>query len=89
MTNRTTCYNIHLLFVSSSCPECIPTKAYAKEHPEIQTYDISTPDGLAEASFFEIKKVPTFLVVNESDSIVDRAYGKEVLKCMKKWMKKQ
>jgi len=66
------------LFTLPSCPLCYQAKQLAKtllnKHGvSVETYDMSTPEGLADGLFYEVMSTPLFLVVedlDESDQVI-------------------
>lgn len=55
------------LFVKQDCPRC-PEAKYACEGLDVEVYDLSEVDGLAEAAFHSVLATPTVLVVDSSGS---------------------
>jgi hypothetical protein len=55
------------LFVKQDCPRC-PEAKHACEGLEVEVYDLSDVDGLAEAAFHSVLATPTVLVVDSAGS---------------------
>jgi len=55
------------LFVKDSCPRC-PEAKHACEGLDVEVYDLSEVDGLAEAAFHNVMATPTVLVVDSGGS---------------------
>ncbi|MFH2011698.1 MAG: thioredoxin family protein [Pseudomonadota bacterium] len=59
------------IFISPDCPKCTSAKKLAKDIKQqkhkVETFDISTIDGLAEASFYQIQTTP-FIVIERPDN---------------------
>ena len=53
------------LFVKQDCPRC-PEAKHACEGLEVEVYDVSDVDGLAEAAFHRVMATPTVLVVDSA-----------------------
>jgi len=51
------------LFVKQDCPRC-PEAKHACEGLDVEVYDLSDVDGLAEAAFHGVMSTPTVLVVD-------------------------
>jgi thiol-disulfide isomerase/thioredoxin len=64
------------VFTQPNCPKCPAAKALcaqiSKQQPKlkIEQYDVSTPEGLAEASFYAVLSTPSLILVDDN--------GKEV-----------
>ncbi len=68
------------LFTQPSCPRCPAAKqivAGVKGHPlaggsrvKFEEYDVTTVDGMAEASFYTVMATPTILVCDDNGKIV-------------------
>ena len=60
------------LFVKNKCPRCPQAKQVCSELQQagfiVQEYDVETPDGLAEASFYSVQATPTFIVEDEQEN---------------------
>lgn len=54
------------LFVKNRCPRCPQAKEVSSKLKEagfnVQEYDVETPEGLAEASFYSVQATPTFII---------------------------
>jgi len=66
------------LFTQPSCPKCPSAKELVKElriknkELSIEEYDVTTVDGLAEASFYTVMATPSILVFdNEGKKVGD------------------
>lgn len=57
-----------LIFTKQDCPLCPAAgnlgERLRKKGLVVQQYDIATPDGLAEASFYAIMATPTIIVID-------------------------
>lgn len=59
------------IFTQANCPKCPPAKKLGKEIEKegklkVEWFDISTVDGLAEASFYSVLSTPSLILVNEA-----------------------
>ena len=59
------------IFTSPTCPKCPPAKKLGKEikkegEIKVEWFDISTVDGLAEASFYSVLFTPSLVLVNKA-----------------------
>jgi thiol-disulfide isomerase/thioredoxin len=59
-------------FVKPDCPGCPPAKLLAKEIEqegklEVETYDVSEGEGLAESSFYSILGTPSIVLCSEDE----------------------
>ena len=52
------------LFVKNDCPRCPAAKRVCEGLDEVEVYDVSSIDGLAEAAFYGVLATPTVLVVD-------------------------
>jgi len=60
------------IFTQPLCPACPPAKELGerlKESVKIEYVDVSTPDGLAEAQFYNIMSTPTLVLVEDNKEI--------------------
>ena len=59
------------IFTKTQCPKCPAVKEIGKklkrEGVPVFHYDMDTPDGLAEASFYSILSTPSLVVENEEE----------------------
>jgi hypothetical protein len=57
------------IFWQESCSRCPPTKELGKkletEGVKVEYYDISTPDGLAEAMFHDVLSTPSLIIIDD------------------------
>jgi len=53
------------LFVKDHCPRCPAAKRVCEGLDTVEVYDVTSVDGLAEASFYGVLATPTVLVVDE------------------------
>ncbi len=57
------------IFIKKTCPKCPPAKELAEDLKnkdiKVELYDMDTPDGLAEASMFNVMATPTIIIVND------------------------
>jgi hypothetical protein len=62
------------LFVQSRCPRCPQAKQVGSELTaagfSVREYDVETPDGLAEASFYSVQATPTFIIEDREENAV-------------------
>lgn len=68
------------LFTQPTCGKCPAAKALLRQfkiHPaiggtkfKIEEYDITTVDGLAEASFYSVMATPTIFLCNDSGKVI-------------------
>lgn len=56
------------LFVKNDCPRCPAAKNACEGLPDVEVYDVTEMDGLAEAAFHNVLSTPTVLVVDTSGS---------------------
>jgi hypothetical protein len=54
------------LFVKDHCPRCPAAKRACEGLDPVEVYDVSSVDGLAEASFYGVLATPTVLVIDTS-----------------------
>jgi len=60
------------IFTQPLCPACPPAKELGerlKESVKIEYFDVSTPDGLAEARLYNIMSTPTLVLVEDNKEI--------------------
>lgn len=59
------------IFTKSNCPKCLSIKKVADElkaeEVRIFHYDLDTPEGLAEASFYSILSTPSLIIENGAE----------------------
>lgn len=62
------------LFVQSRCARCPQAKQVGieltQEGFKVLEYDVSTADGLAEASFYSVQATPTFIIEDKHEKTV-------------------
>jgi len=64
------------LFTQPSCPKCPAAKQVVGEiktenlRLKIEEYDITTVDGLAEASFYSVMATPTILLCDDTGKVI-------------------
>jgi hypothetical protein len=58
-----------LLFTKPDCQKCDYVKERIPTGMEIQLVDASTPDGMAEAAFYELLDKPTPILVVDEEPI--------------------
>lgn len=60
------------LFSMKECPKCGAAKKFKKQLEEegikVNLFDIKTPDGLAEATFYGIMGTPSVVVVDDENN---------------------
>ena len=57
------------IFTQPLCPACPPAKELGeslKESVKIEYFDVSTPDGLAQARLYNIMSTPTLVLVEDN-----------------------
>ncbi|PIU69382.1 hypothetical protein COS81_00015 [candidate division WWE3 bacterium CG06_land_8_20_14_3_00_42_16] len=61
------------IFISPNCPNCPPAKELGKkleyekaDKINVEWYDITEVDGMAEGAFYSIQATPSFVLINES-----------------------
>jgi len=54
------------LFVKEDCPRCPAAKRACEGVQNVQVYDVTSIDGLAEASFYNVLATPSVLVLDSS-----------------------
>lgn len=60
------------IFTQPICPACPPAKELGeklKNLIDVKFYDVSTPDGLAEARLYNIMSTPTLVLVEDNKEI--------------------
>jgi len=64
------------LFTQPNCPKCPVAKALVRQltvnskQLGVEEFDVSTVDGLAEASFYTVMATPTILVCDDKGKVV-------------------
>lgn len=62
------------LFVQSRCAKCPQAKQTGVDLQAagytVEEYDVGTPEGLAEASFFSVQATPSCVIVDAEDNAV-------------------
>lgn len=56
------------LFVKNDCPRCPAAKHACEGLPDVEVYDVTEMEGLAEAAFHNVLSTPTVLVVDTAGS---------------------
>ncbi len=60
------------IFTKKTCPKCPAAKELAtklkSEELEVKLFDLEDPDGLAEASMYDVMATPTIIVTNDEDN---------------------
>lgn len=54
------------LFIKEDCPRCPAAKRACEGVANVQVYDVTSIDGLAEASFYNVLATPSVLVVDST-----------------------
>jgi ribonucleoside-triphosphate reductase len=63
------------LFTTPMCPNCPEIKEFMKTVSlEGEQIDATTPEGLKEASAFNVTSVPTVIFLDENDKVVNSAH---------------
>lgn len=63
------------VFTQPNCPKCPAAKKLARKiekenQVEIQWFDTSQVDGLAEAAFYQVMATPSLILLDERGSVV-------------------
>ncbi len=58
------------LFVKDNCPKCPAAKHACDGLDDVQVFDVSEVDGLAEAAFHGVLSTPSIIVVDANGSEV-------------------
>ncbi|MCX8045124.1 MAG: thioredoxin family protein [Desulfobacterota bacterium] len=62
------------VFVKNKCPRCPQAKEVGNTLREagfnVIEYDVETPDGLAEASFYSVQATPTLIVADQQENTI-------------------
>ena len=57
------------IFWQENCTRCPPTKKIGKklegERIKVEYHDVNTPDGLAEAMFYDVLSTPSLIVTDD------------------------
>lgn len=67
------------IFTQSDCPKCPEAKEFGKEMKdllEVEIFDTSTPEGLAESQFFAVMATPTLVLTDKEDNELQAWRGK-------------
>lgn len=70
------------VFTQPNCPKCPPAKKLvhdlrlANNDLRVEQFDVSTVDGLAEASFYSVMATPSLVLCNESGKEIAGWRGK-------------
>lgn len=54
------------LFIKEDCPRCPAAKRACEGVQNVQIFDVTSIDGLAEASFYNVLATPSVLVLDSS-----------------------
>lgn len=52
------------LFIKDDCPRCPAAKRVCEGLDEVEVYNVTSVDGLAEAAYYGVLATPTILVVD-------------------------
>jgi thiol-disulfide isomerase/thioredoxin len=67
------------VFYKDDCPKCPMAKhlmdCLKEENVRVLDYNVGTPDGLAEASFYSVMALPTILVEDSAENGVGEWRG--------------
>jgi ribonucleoside-triphosphate reductase len=66
------CASRVLLFARKSCPNCPPIRRALAGNIDFEEIDADSPEGMVQASRFEIYSTPTVLVLSENGEIAAR-----------------
>ena len=73
--------NNYLLFTTPMCPNCPDLKEFMSTVDlEGENIDASTPEGLQEASKYDVVAVPTVVFLDEEGNVVNTAGNREEAK---------
>jgi len=68
------------LFWKAECPQCGNAKIVGsqlkQEGLSVYAYNLDTPDGLAEASYYGVMSTPTIIVEDEKENTIASFSGK-------------
>lgn len=70
------------VFTQPNCPNCLAAKTLADQCQKnadwgkVEVYDVTTVDGLAEASFYTVMATPTVLLCDSQGKIIRDWRGK-------------
>ena len=63
------------IFWQESCSRCPPTKKLGKtlegEGIKVEYHDVNTPDGLAEAMYYDVLSTPSLIVIDDEKKEVN------------------
>lgn len=68
------------IFTQPLCPACPPAKELGerlKQSVKIEYFDVSTPDGLAEARLYNIMSTPTLVLVESTPPASSHYQGED------------
>jgi glutaredoxin len=54
------------VFVKEDCPRCPAAKRACEGVQNVQVYDVTSIEGLAEASFYNVLDIPSVLVLDSA-----------------------
>lgn len=62
------------LFWKTECPQCGNAKIISSQLEEegvpVYDYNLDTPDGLAEASYYSVMSIPTLIIEDEQENTI-------------------
>ncbi len=62
------------LFWKTECPQCSNAKIVSSQLEEeglhVYDYNLDTPDGLAEASYYSVMSTPTIIIEDEQENTI-------------------
>jgi len=58
------------LFVKDECPRCPAAKQVCEGFERVEVFDVTSADGLAEASFYSVLSTPAVLVIDSDGAEV-------------------
>jgi len=62
------------LFWRTECPQCGNAKIVSGQLKEeglrVYDYNLDTPDGLAEASYYSVMSIPTIIIEDEQENTI-------------------
>jgi len=78
------------IFIQPGCPSCPPVKELGeklKEKINVEFYDVSKSEGLAEAAMYNIMSTPVMILLDNNKVVktwLDAPSEKEILKLINK-----
>ena len=66
------------VFTQPDCPKCPPVKEFAekiKDKIDVEYFDVSTPNGLAESSMYNVMGTPALVLVDNDENDLEKWIG--------------